>query len=67
MAKNKKKKTPSKTSPKDSKRGCLHEDNTYSSECCDGSLEAQGIGSTLEQGTSVKNVNRQVRTKTVNR
>ena len=37
-------KTPSRTSPKDSKRGCLCEDNTYSSDCCDGSLQAQGIG-----------------------
>ena len=40
-------KTPSYTSPKNSKRGCLCKDtNTYSVECCDGSLWAQGIGST---------------------
>jgi hypothetical protein len=38
-------KTPSKTSPKSGKRGCLCKDGTYSSKCCDGSLEAQGIGS----------------------
>jgi len=37
-------KTPSRTSPKNSRRGCLCEDNTYSSKCCDGSLQAQGIG-----------------------
>ena len=37
-------KTPSKTSPRNSRRGCLCEDNTYSTECCDGSLQAQGIG-----------------------
>jgi len=37
-------KTPSHTSPKDSKRGCLCEDSTYDSKCCDGSLQAQGIG-----------------------
>ena len=38
-------KTPSRTSPKGSKRGCLCKDtNTYSSKCCDGSLWAQGIG-----------------------
>lgn len=37
-------KTPSRTSPKGGKRGCLCEDNTYSSKCCDGSLQAQGIG-----------------------
>ena len=38
-------KTPSKTSPKASKRGCLCKNkNTYSRKCCDGSLWAQGIG-----------------------
>jgi hypothetical protein len=37
-------KTPSHTSPNNSKRGCICEDNTYSSKCCDGSLQAQGIG-----------------------
>ena len=42
-------KTPSKTSPKGSRRGCLCEDNTYSTKCCDGSLRAQGIGSTSRQ------------------
>ena len=37
--------TPSKTSPKASKRGCLCKNkNTYSRKCCDGSLWAQGIG-----------------------
>ena len=37
--------TPSKTSPKGSRRGgCLCEDNTYKTKCCDGSLRAQGIG-----------------------
>jgi len=39
------KKTPSRTSPKSSRRGCLCKDNTYSRKCCDGSLQAQGIGS----------------------
>ena len=40
-------KTPSKASPRaGSKRGCLCADNTYSKECCDGSLQAQGIGKT---------------------
>jgi len=38
-------KTKSKTSPKGGKRGCLCKDGKYSSNCCDGSLEAQGIGS----------------------
>jgi hypothetical protein len=38
-------KTPSYSSPKNGKRGCLCEDNTYHRKCCDGSLMAQGIGS----------------------
>jgi hypothetical protein len=37
-------KTPSRTSPRSSKRACLCEDNTYSIKCCDGSIQAQGIG-----------------------
>ncbi len=37
--------TPSKTSPKSSSRGCLCPDGkTYSKKCCDGTLEAQGVG-----------------------
>lgn len=38
-------KTPSLTSPKSSHRACLCVDSTYSRKCCDGSLQAQGIGS----------------------
>lgn len=38
-------KTPSKTSPRGGRRACLCPNNTYSIECCDGSLQAQGIGS----------------------
>ena len=37
-------KTPSRTSPKGARRACLCEDNTYSIKCCDGSIQAQGIG-----------------------
>lgn len=44
MAKNK---TLSKTSPKGGKRGCLCENGTYDSKCCDGTLQAQGIGSSI--------------------
>lgn len=44
-------KTPSRTSPKNSRRGCLCKDNTYSRKCCDGSLWAQGIGRT---GSSIQ-------------
>ena len=41
----KKWKTPSRTSPKRTKRACLCDDGkTYSRKCCDGSLQAQGIG-----------------------
>lgn len=47
------KKTPSKTSPKGGKRGCICKDGTYNSKCCDGSLEAQGIGSMVNQVTSI--------------
>jgi hypothetical protein len=38
--------THSRTSPTNSRRGCLCPDGkTYSIDCCDGSLQAQGIGS----------------------
>jgi hypothetical protein len=40
------------TSPKSGKRGCLCKDGTYSKECCTGKLEAQGIGSLVEQSTA---------------
>jgi hypothetical protein len=43
---NKEFKTPSYSSPTGGRRGCLCEDNTYSRKCCDGSLQAQGIGRT---------------------
>jgi len=42
--KNKKYKTPSRTSPTNGKRGCLCKNNTYSTKCCDGSHQAQGVG-----------------------
>jgi hypothetical protein len=42
-----KKVAQAKTSPKGGQRGCLCKDNkTYSAKCCDGSLQAQGIGQT---------------------
>ena len=41
-----KSKTVSYSSPKGGRRGCLCENGTYSSKCCDGSLQAQGIGMT---------------------
>lgn len=45
-------KTKGKTSPVGGKRGCLCDDDTYSKECCNGDLIAQGIGAT----TGVDNV-----------
>ena len=45
-------KTPSRTSPKGGKRGCLGPDGTYHVKWCDGSLRAQGIGSLSGQGAS---------------
>lgn len=41
-------KTPS---PKGGRRGCLCKDGTYKKKCCDGSVEAQGIGKTAGTGT----------------
>ena len=36
----------SKSSPKGGQRGCLCKDGKkYSVKCCDGSLQAQGVGS----------------------
>jgi len=45
MMKRRKNATVSKSSPKSSSRGCLCPDGrTYSRKCCDGTLEAQGVG-----------------------
>ena len=53
-----KQKTVSKTSPKGGKRGCLCDDGTYNSKCCNGELQNQGIGSTVNQSNSnVTNTN----------
>jgi hypothetical protein len=46
------------SSPKGGKRGCLCKDGKYSSECCQGELQEQGIGSTVaQQSSTVTNVN----------
>ena len=38
-------KTPSRTSPKSSRRACLCDDGkTYSTKCCKGNLINQGVG-----------------------
>ena len=45
MIRRRRKFTYSRTSPKNDRRACLCPDGkTYSTECCDGSLQAQGIG-----------------------
>jgi|TARA_R110002012_G_scaffold289435_4_gene482520 hypothetical protein len=46
MPLNKNEATPSRTSPVGGRRGCLCKDGTYNSKCCDGTLQAQGIGPT---------------------
>ena len=38
--------TKSKSSPLGGKRGCLCPDGKYKSKCCNGDLQAQGIGKT---------------------
>jgi hypothetical protein len=55
-------KTSSEISPKGGNKGCLCEDGSYSKECCDGSLQAQGIGSENSQGISIVNNVNEVRT-----
>jgi len=40
------------SSPKGSKRGCLCNDGKYSSECCEGELIQQGIGTLVSQSVS---------------
>jgi hypothetical protein len=51
--------TKSKTSPKGGNRGCLCADSTYKKECCNGDLQAQGVGATLSQGgeSLITNIN----------
>jgi len=39
-------------SPKNGRRACLCPDGTYSEKCCDGSFQAQGIGSFVGGGSS---------------
>jgi hypothetical protein len=46
------------SSPKGGKRGCLCEDNTYSTECCQGKLIEQGVGALQgQQSTTITNPN----------
>jgi len=56
-------KTPSKTSPKGGKRGCLCKNGTYDKKCCGGSLQAQGIGSAISN--TINNVERTSTTRVI--
>ena len=40
------------SSPRDSKRGCLCRDGSYSRKCCDGTYFAQGVGSVTKTTTT---------------
>jgi hypothetical protein len=40
------------TSPKGGNRGCLGKDGKYAIENCTGELSAQGVGSTVQQGSA---------------
>jgi len=52
MAKNK------NSSPVGGKRACLCKNGTYSSECCDGKLQSQGIGALEgQEGSTIVNTN----------
>jgi hypothetical protein len=55
-------KTPSKSSPRGGKRGCLCDDGKYSKECCNGDLQNQGVGSLVQQGYSTVTNTNQPRT-----
>ena len=39
---------PSRTSPREGRRGCLCEDGTYSRKCCKGNMINQGIGNIIK-------------------
>lgn len=45
--------TLSKVNRKGGKSGCLCPDGKYSKECCNGTLQAEGIGSTISETTVV--------------
>lgn len=51
MRRKRRKFTYSRTSPKNDRRACLCPDGRkYSTKCCDGSLQAQGIGNITGRG-----------------
>jgi hypothetical protein len=44
MSKKKVQRPQAQSSPKNSRKACLCEDNTYSTKCCKGTIRNQGIG-----------------------
>jgi hypothetical protein len=58
-------KTKSKTSPIGGKRGCLCDDDTYSKECCNGDLIAQGIGVITGNGTDNVTITEENKVRTI--
>lgn len=58
-------KTKSKTSPVGGKRGCLCDDETYSKECCNGDLIAQGIGVITGNGTDNVTITEENKVRTI--
>lgn len=59
-------KTPSKSSPKGGRRACLCKDGKYNVKCCDGSLQAQGIGVITGDGSAPSGVTNIVVERTIN-
>lgn len=41
-------------SPQNNKRACLCPDGSYSTRCCDGSFQAQGIGNVTKSAFHLK-------------
>ena len=60
------KKTPSKSSPRGGKRGCLCDNGTYSKDCCNGDLQAQGIGVITGSGSEPITVINIINERTIN-
>ncbi len=58
-------KTKSKTSPVGGKRGCLCDDDTYSKECCNGDLIAQGVGVITGNGTDNVTITEENKVRTI--
>lgn len=58
--------TPSKSSPRGGKRGCLCKDGKYNVKCCNGDLQAQGIGPITGDGSAPTGVTNIINVRTIN-